>query len=197
MNRSSLQDFAEPHWLDPIDMHRTLAMVPEAATITGMFLERTAREAEKRGKFLPSARDRYVTFRFYPLREHVQMLIEGCSVYFPGRPSRVALRKLGRAAPAALLSSTFGKVGIGSAQSTRDIIAAMAKSYEVSMPGSAAELSDVNANTVIVSLRAVPFFLDCHHVGVFEGVLRFAGVKGEVKVRTFGSSEADLLCTWK
>lgn len=197
MNRPSLQDFVEPSWRDPIDMQRTLAAVPDSATITGMFLEATAREAQKRGKIIPSARDKYIGFRFYPLREHVLLLIEGCTVYYPGKPARMALRKLGRAAPNALLTSTFGRVGMGSAQSPQDIIAAMAKSYGVSMPSSSAHMLEVGPKSVIVRLQSVPYFLDCHHVGVYEGVLRFAGVDGDVKVRSYGPADADLLCTWK
>ncbi len=39
-------------------------------------------------------------------------------------------------------------------------------------------------------------FLDSHNVGVFEGVMRHAGVTGTVKLRPFSRTAADLLCTW-
>lgn len=197
MNRPSLHDFAEPDWKKPLDTQRALTLVPESATITGMFLEACARDARKSGKVLPSARDKYLSFRFYPLREHVQLLIEAASAYFPGQPMRLALRKLGRAAPTALLTSTFGRVGVGSAQSPRDIVRAMATSYGVSMPGSHAELVEMGPTSLLVRMRSVPFFLDCHHVGVYEGVLRFAGVRGEVRILCHSTADADLLCTWK
>jgi hypothetical protein len=197
VTRPSLQDFVEPNWHAPLDVQKTLLAIPESATITGMFLEPTAREARKRGKPLPSAREKYSTFKFYPLREHVQLLIEACSVYYPGRPARIAMRKLGRETPGALLTSTFGKTGLGSAQSTHDMIDALAKSYGIAMPGSSAVAVEMGPKSTMVRMQAVQYFVDSHHVGVFEGVMHYAGVNGEIKLRSHGPNEADLLCTWK
>jgi hypothetical protein len=45
-------------------------------------------------------------------------------------------------------------------------------------------------------LEKIVYFLDSHHVGTFEGVLRFAGVKGVVRMASFGPASADFLLTW-
>jgi uncharacterized protein (TIGR02265 family) len=197
VNRPSLEEFIEPNWQAPLDMQKVLNTISDSCTITGMFLEPTAREARKKGTPLPSARDKYLTFRFYPLREHVQLLIEACAIFYPGRPARVALRKLGRAAPGALLTTTFGKVCVASAQSTHDLIGALAKSYSVNVPGCAVESVDMGPKASMVRMQDVQFFADSHHVGVFEGVMRYSGVHGEIKVRSFGPKDIDLLCSWK
>jgi hypothetical protein len=47
-----------------------------------------------------------------------------------------------------------------------------------------------------VRLDKVPYFLDSHHVGTFEGVLRFAGVQGTVRIASRSATSADLLLTW-
>lgn len=195
--RPSLSEFVEPDWHAPLDVNQTLSGIPDSATITGMFLEPTAREARNQGKPLPSARERYVPFRFYPLREHVKLLVEACGVYYPGRPMRAALRKLGRAGPNAYLASTLGRVSIGAAQGTHDFIERLAKSYAINMPGSQASVVHVDDANAIVRLQNVLFFLDCHHVGVFEGVMRYAGVEGEIRVRAQGAHGADLWCSWR
>jgi hypothetical protein len=49
---------------------------------------------------------------------------------------------------------------------------------------------------MIVSLDDIPYFLDSHHVGVFEGTLKYAGVKGRVRIATRSYDSADLLLEW-
>jgi uncharacterized protein (TIGR02265 family) len=192
----SLQHFIEPNWDAPIDVAKVLAAIPESATITGMFLEPTARDARQQGKPLPSARERYVPFRFYPLREHAQLLVEASAAYFPQLPLRKALRKLGRAGPNAFLASTLGRVSIGAAHGTFDFIERLAKTYPINLPGTRAEVLEADPHNAVVSLRDLLFFADCHHVGVFEGVLRYAGVQGEVKIKLHSEHDIDLCCSW-
>ncbi|HEX6242397.1 MAG TPA: DUF2378 family protein [Polyangiales bacterium] len=194
---SQLKDFFEPDWNAPLDAVRAVQSVPDASTISGMFLSPIANEARRLNKALPSARERYVPFRFYPLREHASLLIEACQVLFPGKPLRMTLRKLGRGAPNALLTSTLGRAGIGAAQGVHDITQAMAKAYAINVPGCQLTLVDATAKRCIVQARGLPYFVDCHHVGAFEGVLRYAGVDGDVRVRLLGADSADYLLTWR
>jgi uncharacterized protein (TIGR02265 family) len=193
----AMQDFVEPSWQAPLDVGKVLAAIPEAATISGMFLESTARDARKLGKPLPTARERYLPFRFYPLREHVQLLVEASAAYFPQLPLRKALRKLGRAGPNAFLASTLGRVSVGAALGTFDFIARLAKSYPINLPGTQADAHELDAHNASVSLRNVSYFADCHHVGVFEGVLRYAGVQGTIKVRARSEYDIDFWCSWQ
>jgi uncharacterized protein (TIGR02265 family) len=194
---AGLQDFVLPDWRAPLDVAKALANIASERTISGMFLESSAREARRLNKPLASARERYVAFRFYPLREHVKLLLEACPVLFPGNPLRVALRKMGRAAPAALLTSTLGRATVGVAQGTLAIMTAMAKSYAVNVPGSEITVADAGANHCLLRVRSLPFFIDCHHVGAFEGVLRYAGVEGEVRMHLLSHEAADYRITWK
>src|SRR5580765_3124250 len=98
--------FIEPHWDAPL-----------------------VAEAKRRGFVLPSARDRYVPFKFYPLVEHARLLLETCERIYPDKPRRMALRKLGRGAPQALISSTLGRVVLGTAEGVHAMVEAMAKAY--------------------------------------------------------------------
>jgi uncharacterized protein (TIGR02265 family) len=194
---AALQDFVEPNWRAPLDAAKALSIIGEQRTISGMFLESAAREARRVNKPLPSARERYVAFRFYPLREHATLMLEGCPLFYPDRPLREALRKMGRAAPAALLTSTLGRASVGVAQGTLAILDAMAKSYAVNVPGSEVKVVDAAAHHCLLQIRSLPYFLDCHHVGAFEGVLRYAGVEGQVRVHMLSPQDADFLVTWK
>lgn len=192
-----MHDFWLPDWSAPLDAARAVQLIPETRTISGMFLAPVAREAAKLNKSLASARERYVPFRFYPLREHASLMIEACAALYPGLSLRGALRKLGRGAPNALLSSTLGRTGIGAAHGVHDIVQAMGKAYAINVPGCEVTLAEAGAKFCIVQLRGLPYFVDCHHVGAFEGVLRYAGVEGEVRVRGLGPDRADYACTWR
>lgn len=191
-----LTDFVEPPWGAPVDVEATLRAIPPSATVAGMFLAPLAEEARKRGRTLPSARERYIPFRFYPVSEHVRLLLEGAEYLFGGKPLRVALRKLGRAAPQAMLASTLGRVTLGTAEGVRDVLTAMVRTYPLNLKPCRVEILSSDSNSVVLRLADVCFFLDCHHVGIFEGAMHFAGVHGQVRVRTRSPFEADFLCTW-
>lgn len=170
--------------------------VPEFATISGMFLAPLAEASRSAGVCLPSARGRYVPFRFYPLREHVALLVETCQRTYAQTPLRLALRKLGRGAPRALLTSMLGKVLLGSAEGTHAVLRAMVNAYPVNLRPCNAKLVEAGDRYAIVHLQDVHYFLDSHHVGAFEAALRYAGVEGRVRVHGMTETEAEFLCEW-
>jgi uncharacterized protein (TIGR02265 family) len=153
-------------------------------------------EALMRGYPLPSTRQRYLPYRFYPLTEHVRLLVETCTGRFPDLPLRQALRKLGRGAPRALLSSTLGKVVLGAAEGVHAIVRGMADAYPLNAKPSRVTVLDQGDRHVIVRLERVHYFLDSHHVGTFEGVLRYAEVQGTVKIHRHAPAFADLRLDW-
>jgi uncharacterized protein (TIGR02265 family) len=193
---SSSGVFVEPPWDAPLDAQEEIARVPEDATISGMFLAPLALEAGRQGVPLPSARDRYVPFKFYPLREHCRLLVEMCERLFGDRPLRQGLRKLGRGAPAALVASTLGKVVLGSAEGVDQVVSAMAKAYPLNARPSRVTVLETMPGRAVVRLEDVHYFLDSHHVGTFEGALKFAGVAGRVLIASQSRTCADLLLEW-
>ncbi|HVW29137.1 MAG TPA: DUF2378 family protein [Polyangiaceae bacterium] len=188
--------FVEPPWTAPLEIRTALQTVPAAATISGMFIAPLVLEAKRLGVQLPSARERYVPYRFYPLIEHVQVLVETCERIHPMLPIRQALRKLGRGAPRALVSSTLGKVVLAGAEGVHDVVNAMAKAYPLNARPSRVDVLERSPGRAIVRLEEVHYFIDSHHVGAFEGALRYAGVDGRVLIAARGPASADLLLEW-
>ncbi len=188
--------FVEAPWAAPLDVEAELRAIPASATISGMFIAPLAVEARRLGLTLPSARERYMAYRFYPLAEHARMLVETCERVFPHMSLRQALRKLGRGAPKALVTSTLGKVVFAGAEGVVDVIDALAKAYPLNARPSKVALIERGVHRAIVSLDDVHYFLDSHHVGAFEGALRYAGVEGRVLLRLRGKASADLLLEW-
>jgi uncharacterized protein (TIGR02265 family) len=192
----SPDDFREPIWDAPLDVERAIAAIPESATLTGTFLAAMADAARARSLELPSARERYLDFKTYPLREHARLMVEAAQAFWPEASIRVGLRKLGRGAPAALVRSLSGRVVFGSAQGVLEALHAMAKSYAIHMKPGSIVIEELAAGRALAKLRQVHTFVDPHHVGVLEGVMKFSGVKGTVKIRALGAQAADLLCEW-
>jgi uncharacterized protein (TIGR02265 family) len=190
--------WSEPPWDAPLDADAVVAAISSTATISGLFLGAVADMAKHRGVTLPSARESYVGFRPYLLREHARLMVEAAHAVWPKSPLREGLRRMGRGSPGALVQSMIGRVVLGSAEGPIEILRAMAKSYALHTKPAAIEVLEARPGRAILRATDVVYFLDSHHVGVFEGVLRYAEVEdARVQLHSYGVSEADLLCEWR
>lgn len=190
--------FREAPWRAPLDPVTEIDRIPAEATMSGLFLAAVVDMAKQKGVTLPSARPSYTAFRPYLLREHCALMVEAACAIWPEEPLRQGLRRIGRGAPRALVQSMIGRVVLGSVEGPTEILRAMAKSYPLhSKPGSL-EVIELGPGRVIVELRDIHHFLDSHHIGVFEGVLKYAEVlEPRVRLRSHSPLDADLLCEWK
>jgi uncharacterized protein (TIGR02265 family) len=188
--------FVEPPWQRPLDAEAVLKAVPESATIAGMFFLAALEGAKRRGVTLNSIRPRYLRFAFYPLVEFVPLLLEAAKKFYPDHSLREALRLIGQVGPAAFSNSVLGKVTLGSAEGVHAAIAAIAGTYAINVPGSRCDMLETATRSAILGLRNVHHFLDSHHVGVFEGTLKYAGVSGRVRIASYDPTSADILLEW-
>jgi uncharacterized protein (TIGR02265 family) len=188
--------FVEPPWTAPLDAETELRALPQAAQVRGLLIAPMLANAKKRGTTPAGSRERYLSFNLYPLREHARLLVDTCQATFPELSLRQGLRKLGRGASDAFGASTLGKVTLGAAQGVHDIVTAFAKGYELNLQPGRACVVESGPRRLIVSLDDVHYFLDSHHVGAFEGVLKRAGIRGRVLIAPRGRAAADLLLEW-
>jgi uncharacterized protein (TIGR02265 family) len=192
----SVERFIEPSWRAPLDARLEIRAIPADAMISGMFIAPLLVELKRinGGALVPRAR--YVPFQFYPVSELAELLIETAGLLFPDRSLRLALRKMGRAAPLSFISSTLGKVVLGSSLGVHGAVEALAKAYGLNMrPGSVTIIESLPAH-MILRLEDIHYFLDSHHVGAFEGAMNYAGVRGNVRIAAQSRSTADLLLEW-
>lgn len=186
----------DPPWDHPLDAERSLLLIPESATISGMFYLALLEGSKRRGVNLAFKEGRYLPFRFYSLRGFAELLVPASSLFHPGVSLREGLRRIGKAGPAALLKSTLGKVTLGAASGVSEVVAAFIKTYPINVKPSSCSIEQEEENSIRIRL-SVPHFLDCHHVGAFEGALEHAGVKGRVLIAKRGETSADLLLQWR
>jgi uncharacterized protein (TIGR02265 family) len=191
------QDFIDPPWSSALDASEVAQRAPAGAQISGMFIAPLVAEIKRLGLTQVAVRERYVSFQFYPLCEHIQLLAATCPLLFPNRSLREGLRKLGRAAPIAFVSSTLGRVVFGSATGVQDCVDAFAKGYELNMRPGSAQVLERAPRRCIVRMSEIYSYLDSHHIGAFEGVLKHAGARGRVRICARATSDADLLLEWE
>jgi uncharacterized protein (TIGR02265 family) len=187
--------FIEPVWAAPLDIDAA-ANVPNDAQVAGMFFLALQAKAQQMNITLPRARERYLSFRFYPLSELMPLMVEGAKHFYPGKPPREALRTMGRAVPKALIASTIGRVVFGSAEGVHASVEAMAKTYEINLRPCRVSVTESAPNWMVVRLEDIHHFLDSHHVGIFEGTMLHVGVEGTVRIAAVSGSAADILLTW-
>jgi uncharacterized protein (TIGR02265 family) len=188
--------FEEPPWAAPLDTPAMLASIPKEAQIAGMFFLALIARSTQLNVVLPSLRDRYVGFQFYPQSELAQCLLEAAPRFYPQLRLREALRIMGQAAPRAVVASTMGKVIFGSAEGVHAAVQAMTGMYQLNMRIGRGEVLETAERWMVVGLHDVNYLLDSHHVGVYEGVMIHSGVKGRVSIATKNRSSAELLLQW-
>jgi uncharacterized protein (TIGR02265 family) len=191
-----MSGFVEPPWAAPLDAAGALARIPPGATIAGMFFLALVDGAQRRQVELPFPRDRYLPFGFYPISEFAPLLVAAAERFYPELPLRQGLRRIGTSGPVAFLSSTLGKVTLGASEGAQAMVAAIAKTYAINVKPSRCDITETTARSMILSMEGMPYFLDSHHVGVFEGTLHYAGVEGTVLIRSRGDFAADLKLSW-
>ena len=188
--------FKEPPWQEGLDVARALTLISDDSTIAGMFFLAVLEGAQRRGVTLPSKRERYLPFGFYPVAEFAPLLITAAGLFHPNLSLRQGLRAIGSVGPSILAKSVLGKVTLGSAIGVHAVIEAIAKTYAVNIRRSSCTVTHRAERACVLSLENVQHFLDCHHVGVFEGTMLHAGVKGRVRIAKRSEFSADLLLEW-
>jgi uncharacterized protein (TIGR02265 family) len=192
----SVGDFVEPPWAAPLDAQHELRAIPDDAMISGMFIAPLVVELKRGHASASVPRPRYVPFQFYPLREHAQLLVLNAELSYRDRPLRDALRKMGRAAPSSFITSTLGKVLLGASEGVHGAVEALAKAYGLNMrPGSVTVVESL-PKRMILRLEHIHYFLDSHHVGAFEGAVKYAGARAKIRIATQSRSAADFLVEW-
>jgi uncharacterized protein (TIGR02265 family) len=189
-------DFVTPDWDAPLDVAAYVDTMPAGAAIKGMYPAAVVDAARARGIALPSARERYLSFQDVPLREYTALLVEVTCAFFPSATLRTGLRKLGRSTHAVFAQSVIGRVVLSTADDLPGALVAIAKAYGISIPPARAEVREMADRRAVLSFFGVYNFLDCHHVGVLEGVAQACGVRVTTRLRLDSLHSGDLELTW-
>lgn len=171
---------------------------PQHAKVKGMYINTFLRCLDQHGIPHPEAR-RYLTFKDYPLREYMRMLLEACPKLYPECSVREALTRQGRLLYPTLIGSTVGKVIFAIAGRSWDAALPLAsRGYEVSLTPGSATLIEQTPTSAVLALRDVYNFADSLQVGVMEGAMETFRIEGTVTPRPKARAcDVDLVMEWE
>jgi uncharacterized protein (TIGR02265 family) len=186
------EEFVEPDYRLPLDVELRARSCPSSGAVKGMFFSAIADETRKRTG-ASVGREKYTAFRGYPLREWLEFLPAAARAAHPHHPPRAGMRRFGQGAFDVFTSSIAGRVLFSIAG--RNIMMAVpltARAFDViGSHGSVAVVLNEPGRAVF-ALRDMWDYIDAWHVGIYEGALRAFGVEGNVRVRNYDHSNADL-----
>ncbi len=188
------EPFSGPDFSAPIAIESLLSGCPRAE-VKGVFFEPIAARTRRVGKAV--GRDRYVTFRGYPLTEWIEFLPAAARVLYPHEPVREGIRRLGQGAYDGFLQSTAGSVLMSFAGPHLDLaVPLVPRAYVLLASHGRVTLESHEPGRAVYAYRGLWDFIDAWHVGVLEGCLRAFRPTGRLRCRMYSQCDGDLEATW-
>lgn len=176
------REFESVDWLEPFDLEAALAVIPEDATVRGMFFQFLEGHLLRvNGK--PLGEFEHGAFQPYPARDYVRMIHATALALYPDAPVREALRRVGH-----FLYDDFQRTMVGRAifaVAGRDFarLCSLAhKAYGVSYAPCELRAAVVSPGRATVVMAPVHILPDTFQVGAWEGAARFCGLSPTIRI---------------
>jgi uncharacterized protein (TIGR02265 family) len=176
--------FVSPTFNHPIDAEQYVRLVPESATIKGMFFSGLLDALGAERSTLPQGRMRYVAFKDYPLVDQVRLIPQVAATLYPNLKLREAIRRIGHSIYPAFATSLVGKVLFAAVgKDAAALLQAGAKAYHLSSNVGKVELLELRNGFAQLNMRDMYNFIDCYQVGILEGALSVIGLQPTVRLQ--------------
>ena len=190
MHSDDASGFALPDMDASLDVEQYQALIPDGATVKGMFFQSIVRECTAAGHPLKDG-PKFVSYMDYSAAEFLELLLQGADSLSDGASRRTGLRRLGQLAYPTLLESWTGRVIFGVlGGDVRRVLQLARKAYAISGSTGTAKLLELGDSHARLELSGIYSFLDAYHVGALEGALRACKLDGEVLLRRGPSLDA-------
>lgn len=192
-----MTDFSTPDWDEPLDIEAIVEKCPEEAMMRGMYTLPVCKLAGKMTGGRHFGRDRYIAFKFYPMREHIRVIHECAGAAYPELPIRGALRKLSALAIPTLQKSLVGRTLLTlSGGTTEAALKIIEKAYLQSRNVGNVKMRQYEEGRAMFELRDIWDFPDSVQVGIFESAIQEAVGESRVSTRRHSISDVDILLEW-
>jgi uncharacterized protein (TIGR02265 family) len=186
-----------PHRAAELSAHEeAVRKTPEANRIHGMYVVGLRQLLEAEGIQGHGLED-VQRFRYYPLRNYMQLLLDSATTLYPNSVTREGLRMLGRLVIPTFANSLAGKVLMSVVGNNWELgLNCLARGYQVSLrPGKASVVESLRGRAR-VELRDVWNFGDSYQVGVIEGLMHWCQLDGHVVPHVLSPCDTDLVIQW-
>lgn len=192
-----MTDFSTPDWNEPLDIEFVIDTCPEEAMMRGMYTLPVCKLAGKMTGGQHFGRDRYIAFKFYPMREHIRVIHDCAAAAYPDLPIRLALRNLSSLAIPTLQKSLVGRTLLTlSGGTTQAALKILEKAFLQARNLGSVKMRDYEEGRAIFELRDVWDFPDSVQVGIFESAIKEAVGESRVLTRRHSISDVDVLLEW-
>jgi uncharacterized protein (TIGR02265 family) len=185
-----------------IDADAYLRRVPSDAKCKGVYfhdaltLLRKANLSDS-GPLAELAQRRYIPFRDYSLREHMEITLAVSKALFPELPGREAMRRLGLKAFPTFMQTLMGRIIFKTLGPDLDqVLRAGPRSFEVSLTRGRAVATRVADGHWRYEFSDMFGFLDTYYVGVMEGPIRAFGYTSNIEISATTLSDAVMNIRW-
>jgi len=182
---------------DLAELNAWIKRTPETNTVKGMYVGGLIQAMADRG-IRRAEMGRIHSFRDYPLREYMELLIDCAVTVYPQMRVREALRHLGQLAIPTFAKSIVGGVLMGVVGRSWELaLKSVSRGYAVSLKPGSAIVSEIRPGYAVVQLRNVWNFGDSYQVGVIEGLMEWCKLEGTVIPQVHSTPDVDLRIEWR
>jgi uncharacterized protein (TIGR02265 family) len=169
---------------------------PAKNTIHGMYVAELRSLMESEGLHDHGLED-IRRFRYYPLRDYMQVLLDCVTSLYPQQPIRDGLQTIGRLVCPTFATSFGGRVIMSAVGSSLELgLKVLARGYQLSLKPGRATTVDLAPGRAKVELRDVWNFGDSYQVGVIEGLMNWCHIEGSITPTVLSPCDTDLLVEW-
>lgn len=187
--------FGTPDTAQPFDIAAAMARVPPHATAKGLFLQPIVDACATNRT--PISRGPYIAFKDYPRTELMALLVDAGEQLYAEHPMRERFRLLGLGSYDRLEATLVGRVVFGVlGKDIRAIARRAPKAFEISGAGLTAEVLSTGDHHSHIALCGDVVLAAHYEFGAFQGVLRFCGVRGEVRLREVSTERVEFFTIW-
>lgn len=175
------------------ELSERVSRAPSSALIRGMFPAQLMEGAPP-----GISKQRFVSFKLYPVRDYMQLLLEVAKAKYPRQPVATGLLRLGYGVYPLFASSVAGTAVFAAVQYDFKVICEMApKAYNITLkPGSVA-VDYVRDGEARIKLRNVWPFPDIFHAGIWLGAMKVCRTSGTVEVTKHSDCNVDFVLRWQ
>jgi uncharacterized protein (TIGR02265 family) len=189
--------YALPNFNAPLDVEAARRLVPDHATVKGMYLDANVKRIRAAGAE-PVVKGPFIAFKDYPTHFAFELTLQWARLAHPKVPLREALRRVGHSTYDDLRGSLAGRVIFGVLGG--DIVAIVklaSKAIAISGQPQRAAVLEVGSHHSLIRVDDIYTFVDSNCVGIFEGVLEACGLEGRVSTKLISASAAEFYTEWK
>jgi serine/threonine-protein kinase len=181
--------FRAPDFEARVDLAAHIRRLPPDATCKGLFFIDLVQRAAPmisaaelcRNAWIPERR--YLSFRDYPMGEHLRLLVAAARAIYPRVSAGEALRRLGQTTFDAILATHIGR-------SLFDVLGKDVEQMLLAGPRALKLLVNVGQvtsekaghDTFLYRMQGFPVFVETYQVGMLEGMLRCCARRGRIRV---------------